>query len=337
MDKQQVQYLIDHYEGPGHEPEKVHLFETHISWVIVGSEYAYKIKKPVSYSFVDFKTLEKRKFFCEEELKLNKRLAPGMYIAVVAIRNHNGRLMLDHNEGEIIDYAVKMHKMHNANRMDLMLNHKKVTKRHIKKIAESVNRFHNSIEIVKKPLDFEEMKDTFNDIQSVSGFIKKEVGYMPYNIISRSIDFSNHFLETHEDLFNERMESGYVRNCHGDLHSGNIFIVKDEPVIFDCIEFNESLRHIDILNEIAFFCVNMEKYDRKDLSTLFLDYYLTNNPILRDKEDGKLFLFYKLYRANVKTKINALKAMVGHDTKERERRIKLIRKYAHIMSDYLAI
>jgi uncharacterized protein len=335
MKDRQIQQIIDNYQKK--IDEKVHLFETHISWVIVGSEFAYKIKKPVSYSFVDFTTLDNRKYYCEEELRLNKRLAPEMYISVVAIRIKEGEILLDTDEGEIIDYAVKMHKMHHANRMDLMLNHRKVTHVHIKKLATTVSRFHESIEVLKKPLDFAEMKDTFNDIRSVSGFIKKEVGYMPYNIIARSIDFSNHFLDKHEDLFNERMESGFIRNCHGDLHSGNIFIVKDEPVIFDCIEFNESFRHIDVLNEIAFFCVNMEKFDRKDLSTLFLDYYLSQNQILRDEDDGKLFLFYKLYRANVKTKINALKAMVNNDKKERERRVKLIRKYAHIMSDYLAV
>ncbi len=308
------------------------LLETHISWVILCQDYAFKIKKPLKLSFLDFSTLEKRKKYCERELILNKRLAPGMYLEVKTINLNHQQFSIG-GEGIIADYTVMMVRLNRDREMNRLLTAGKVDKSDIRKIAMQLVEFHTSAEVIHDAVTPKSLIGDFSDIEQILPFIENVEDMKSSELLKDIIVFANLSIDKHQDLILERSEGGFVRDCHGDLHSGNIFILEN-PVIFDCIEFNDQFRHIDILNELAFFCMDLEFYGRKDLSDYFVKTYLQKMKVTFGENEKKLFLFYKLYRANVKTKVNALKAMQSdsaHDTKDR---LSLFRKYFSLMVNY---
>lgn len=309
------------------------LVETHISWVILCHHYVYKIKKPVKLSFLDFSTLELRKKYCERELMLNKRLAPDMYLSVVAMREaDHGAITLD-GRGILLDYAVKMKRMNNELEMRQMLESKQVTANHIVALAQQIASFHQKIEIISNSVRSRDLSDDFLDILQIEGFAKEKMGKTAIGKLQRVIGQAKSFLGKYEDKILERSERGMIRDGHGDLHSGNIFLT-DPPVIFDCIEFNDHFRRIDILNEVAFFCMDLEFYGETKLAVYFMREYTGMMQIEYGEFEKKLFLFYKFYRANVKTKVNAIKAMQEQGHHDRKDRSSLFEQYFSLMVDY---
>jgi uncharacterized protein len=308
------------------------LIETHISWVILCRDYVYKLKKPLRFSFLDFSTLEKRKQYCERELFLNRRLAPGIYLDVKPVTLQRHQLSID-GDGEIVDYALVMKRMDNRREMGKLLVQEKVKKRDIRELAIQLAAFHAEAEVIPDRVSPEGLMEDFSDILSIADFVEQVLGADGRSLLEDINAFAGQFIEMHHQLIRERSSAGFVRDCHGDLHSGNIFLL-EKPVIFDCIEFNDHFRQIDILNELAFFCMDLEFYGRKDLSDHFIKVYSDKVEIITSEEEQDLFLFYKLYRANVKTKVNAIKAMqteARHDTKDR---LDLFRKYFLLMESY---
>jgi aminoglycoside phosphotransferase family enzyme len=283
-------------------------------------------------SFLDFSTLEKRKKYCERELILNKRLAPGVYLEVKTINLNHQQYSIG-GEGIIVDYAVMMVRLNRDREMNRLLTEGKVDISDIRKLALQLLEFHTSTEVIHDEVTPEVLIDDFSDIEQILPFIENVEGIEAFTLLKEIVVFASLFINNNRDLILERSRAGFVRDCHGDLHSGNIFILEN-PVIFDCIEFNDQFRHIDILNELAFFCMDLEFYGRKDLSDYFVETYLQNMKLTLADNERKLFLFYKLYRANVKTKVNALKVMQSdsdHDTKDR---LSLFRKYFSLMVGY---
>jgi aminoglycoside phosphotransferase family enzyme len=223
--------------------------------------------------------------------------------------------------------------MDNRREMRKLLLENKVTDEDIRELAEQLASFHMKAKVIYHKVTPEDLLKDFEDIQQISDFVKKILNEKEAHLLGDIIKFAGRFIDQHRNLIVSRSASGFVRDCHGDLHSGNIFILQ-KPVIFDCIEFNEHFRHIDILNEVAFFCMDLEFYNRSDLSELFLEQYSARMNLPLNAEEKALFLFYKLYRANVKTKVNAIKAMQStapHDTKDR---YSLFRKYFSLMKNY---
>ncbi len=335
MTKAEIQYLLEHRAFPD-TGEHLEIIETHVSWVILSDHYAFKIKKPVKYSFLDFSTLELRKKYCFEEVRLNSRLAASIYLGVVEIRSDGNHLQIGGERGRIADYAVQMKRLRTNARMDLMLFRKKVKNEHIDRIARILIDFHQVTEQVHKKVDVNKWIEDFNDIENVRPFLYDTLGSVASNLISRAIECGDKFLKRHGELMQLRAETGFVRDCHGDLHTGNIFLLSN-PIIFDCIEFNEDFRHIDVLDEIAFLSMDLERFGRRDLSHEFLEKYLSEMNVLRNKAEGRLFLFYKLYRANVKAKVQAIKARETTNEKAREKHLAAANIYIHLMSDYLAV
>ncbi len=331
MTSEEIKSIIKTRSLPGNEKGK--LTETHISWVILTSHFAYKIKKPVSFSFLDFSTLAKRKYFCEREKQLNSRLAKNVYLGVLPVKKQGSKISIG-GKGEIIDYAVKMRRLMRSREMDGMLQAKRVTTEHIISIAETLVPFHRQAEIIKKEFDTKTLKTLFNDILSVKTFVKTTISPKGSEIINEAIRKSNQFLIQNRSAFRQRATDGFIRDCHGDLHSANIFLYK-QPVIFDCLEFNDSFRQIDILNELAFFCMDLEEYGRKDLSKKFIEHYNKLFPVIRKSSDEALFWYYKLYRANVRTKVNALKAMQATNPSKLKKRSGLVKSYLTLMGKYL--
>ena len=309
------------------------LIETHISWVIICDHYVYKIKKPVCYSFLDFSTLEKRKYFCKREVELNKRLTEDIYLDVVSISESNRSLIFGSNKGTITEYAVRMHRLNREKQMDILLCANKVTTDDIQNLAKKIATFHQRTKIINKK-NILTIQQEFNDLATQADFLQKNTSAKYSDIIHNAINASDRFIKKNSELLNERLYNGYIRDCHGDLHSRNIFLLPD-PQPFDCIEFNDDFRYIDILNEVAFLCMDLEAFGRKDLSDLFINYYNFFFPSMASTKERSLFVYYKCYRANIRAKVNSLRAVSASDSAERAIALLAVEKYLVLMNEYI--
>ncbi|MEZ4776233.1 MAG: hypothetical protein R3D00_23870 [Bacteroidia bacterium] len=300
MDQIQINRLIADkaFSDTAKNPE---LIETHISWVILTDHYAYKIKKPVQYSFLDFSTLKNRAYFTRRELLLNSRLSEGVYLKRVPIWELSGSYSMEDNGGEIVDWAVMMRRMSKEKQMNHMLREGKVTHQHIDELAEKLATFHKDTKVNFVPQSLYNLKLDFNDILSYRE-TALSISLEAAKTIDRAINTSNRFLLEHQRDFRVRVDKGYVRDCHGDLHTGNIFL-ESPPVIFDCIEFNDAWRQTDILDEVGFLCMDLEASGADDLSAYFLQAYLNHVHAFGSPQDEALLIYYKLYRANVRMKV----------------------------------
>jgi uncharacterized protein len=309
------------------------LIETHISWVVLCDRHVFKMKKPIHYSFLDFSTLEKRKYYCEQEVVLNRRLASDIYLDVVPVMRSNGQLIVSKKaKGIVIDYAVLMKRLEGHKQMDVMLTNGQVHEKHLEKIADALITFHKKCEIIYEK-DSYYVQHNFNDILDQRGYLLKELGKYAADFIDHALKKTKAFIKDYSRAINRRTELGFVRDCHGDLHSRNIFLY-DDPIIFDCIEFNPEIRQIDILNELAFFCMDLEAFGHKNLSDCFIVYYNNLFQVIRNAEDEKLFLYFKAYRANVRAKVNALRAKSAVE-KDKERILAECDKYLRLMHSYI--
>ena len=332
MTKEEINKLVSDGEFPG-DSGKHELIETHISWVIVCHQFVYKIKKPVHYSFLDFSTLKMRKHFCEREIELNKRLAEGIYLDVQPIYENHGNFVMGGKKGILTDYAVRMKKLDREKQMDQLLIKDRVTKSDIKNLAEKIANFHHRAEIIYKK-DFLKIRQDFNDLEQEKEFLTDQLGDKYGDMIDHAIEASDSFIEKNKDLLAARLRDGFYRDCHGDLHSRNIFLLP-APVPFDCIEFNDDFRQIDVLNEVAFLCMDLDAFDRKDLSDLFIEDYNLFFPAIKTSEDKRLFIYYKSYRANVRAKVNSLRAKSTASKKDKTKALIAAAKYLDLMDDYL--
>ncbi len=332
MTQEQINNLITAGEFPEETIQK-ELVETHISWVILCDVFVYKIKKPVDYSFLNFSTLELRKHFCEREIFLNRRLTPDVYLEVLSVRDSGSKITIGAGDGAIIDYVVKMKKLDTTKQMDRLLQQGKVSFTDIGNLAERIASFHQTAEIIDN-LDVMDIRVKFNDLDSIQETIFVQSGESYGKIIQETIAFSDQFLEGHKQLLADRLKAGFYRDCHGDLHSRNIFLLP-APTPFDCIEFNDELRQIDVLNEVAFLCMDLDAFDRQDLSEEFLTHYNQFFPAMKTLEDRSLFVYYKMYRANIRAKVNGLRVMSARSDAERKTSLDTAEKYLTQMSQYL--
>ncbi len=306
----------------------VSLVETHISWVILTDEFAFKIKKPLRFDFLDFSSLELRRHFCEEELRLNRRLAPQMYIQVLPV----GIGGIGDGQSPAIDYALQMHRMDNSREMDKLLEVNAVDASDMKHLAALLAPFHlqNRLDTALPYLPGEDAHD-FADLYAMesdlaalqapdAGLLRKWAVTIP------------EFLNKHKSRSEARIRSGFWIEGHGDLHSRNIFLPKNEtPVVFDCLEFNEHFRRLDVLNELAFLCMDLEFYGRKDLADCFLDHYTRHWACFENAEDKLLFTYFKAYRANVRLKVALLELRQQSD----EKRSKSALAYWSLLKQYV--
>jgi len=224
-------------ESDGPRPE---LIETHISWVLLSGNYVYKIKKPLTLHFLDFSTREKRRCFCERELMLNRRLTENIYLEVLPVKAKAGRLLIGHQSGETVDHAVCMRRMEEGRRMDLLVRAGGVNEADMRKLAEKIAVFHGRTDKIMEK-DLLDIPGKFADLASEEEHLREHPGFCNAGIISRAIDISNDFMDKHRHRVAARLRAGFVRDCHGDLHTRNIFMLR-VPQPFDCIEFNDDLR-----------------------------------------------------------------------------------------------
>lgn len=274
--------------------------------------------------------MKKRQFYCKKEIELNKRLTDGIYLDVLPAK-YNEEIFIGNGEGKIIDYAVRMKRIDSKKQMNKLLTQNKVSSTDIKNLAKKISRFHEQTNIIYHK-NFLDVQGMFNDINTQKDFLKTHL--FCSSLIDDAIDASDEFINNNKPLFKERLEKGFVRDCHGDLHSRNIFLLPD-PQPFDCIEFNDDLRQIDVLNEIAFLCMDLDAFGRKDLSDLFLKSYNALFTSIQTKEDKMLFVYYKAYRANIRAKVNSLRARDAPSETERKQALDEVYKYLILMNSYL--
>ncbi len=332
MLKKQIDKLLKDGVFP-EETRHKDLVETHISWVILCDNFVYKIKKPLHYSFLDFSSLSLRKHFCEQEVILNRRFSKNLYLEVLPVSFLEGYYYIGYDKGKVIDYAVKMRKLNPEKQMDYLLSKNRVKPIDIKNLAKEVATFHQTAQITGLKVDID-LRQKFNDLENEKDFLSKNLDIDAGRVIEKAIKRSDSFLDQITPLLKERLSQGFFRDCHGDLHTRNIFLLP-APQLFDCIEFNDEYRKIDVLNEVAFLCMDLDALQRKDLSTLFMDHYNSLFPVMRNKTEYQLFLYYKSYRANIRAKVNSLRASGSTDENSKSRALTEVKKYLSLMANYL--
>lgn len=314
--------------------ETATLIETHISWVILTEAFVYKIKKPVKFSFLDFSTLDQRKYYCEREILLNNRLTTGIYLEVLPIRKTpEDQFSITSKKGEITDYTVKMTRLDTSQQMNILLTKHLVQPQHMDQIAAQLATFHASSAKAGPPPDIAEMQQDFADIDKIKNFLSTHLGKTNEVLLEKAILFSEAFLKAQQKRIMARYEEGFVIDGHGDLHSKNIFLL-DQPVIFDCIEFNDHFRYLDILNELAFLCMDLDAYGQANLGAHLMEKYNTLHPILLQPADQLLFQYFKWYRANVRLKVSGLKLMSTHFKVIPKQELEDIKIYLTLFENY---
>ncbi len=299
-----IQYLMDAGSYP-HPADEVQLLQTHISFVVLAGDYVYKWKKPVNLGFLDFSTLGKRKYFCEQELVLNRRLCPEVYLDVVCIARQSGSFCLN-GTGEIVEYGVQMARLPEDRMMGLMMERGLLCQSDIDRIVAKLVLFYARAEKFEAVKRFGSAnvvaENVFQNLNQTEPFIDNDI--LRREQFKRILNFSTSFLGG-EELFALRMDKGRVRDCHGDLHSGNICLT-DEVCIFDCIEFSDRLRCGDVAADVAFLAMDLDLHGLAQLSGYFIEQFIDCS-----EDPGLLIMldFYKCYRACVRGKINLLTAI----------------------------
>ncbi len=328
MTRAQLEIMVQKGLFPG-APTPASLVETHISWVILSPEFAFKIKKPIQLHFLDFSNLEKRRYYCAEELRLNQRLAPNMYLAVRAICNgpEGPFVSTSDQPTDAIDYAVQMCRQDNTLQMDTCIKEHTITINQMQSVAAVLAPFHlnNRIPAPTVPTLLEDFEDLFtlrNTFKSIVG----KIALLEFDGLPESIA---HFLKTHKQRLQERADLKFWVDGHGDLHTRNIFLTKP-PLVFDCVEFNPHFRQLDILNELAFLCMELEFYQQPALVEAFLNAYQEYWSVMPLPEDRSLFTYFKAYRANVRLKITLLEL----EMRPSEILVEVAKKYWNLMAAY---
>ncbi len=253
-----------------HKPQKVELVQTQMSFLLLTGDYVYKIKKPVNLGYLDYTTLEKRQFFCNQELELNKRLCPETYIAVVPVVEESGQFRIE-ADGKIIEYAVKMRQLPRERMMDTLLSTKQVTSEMVIRIARKLMEFHQTAKTSREISAFGSLSATTKNMDENFNQTRKYIGVTIHSSLYRSIKiYAEDFLREKKALFEKRVKENHIRDCHGDLHAAHICFV-DGICIYDCIEFNDRFRYCDVASEVAFLAMDLDRYQCSDLSIGFYD------------------------------------------------------------------
>jgi len=316
-----------------HPVESFKIVETHISQVLLTGQFVYKIKKPVNFGFLDFSSLEKRRFYCEEELRLNRRLAPHLYIDVVAIKGSEQHPRFD-GEGEVIEYAVKMRQFPQQAQLDELLSAGQLSVEIIDRLADKLAQFHSTIpcasqnspygdiEHIRQPMleNFTQIRQAIRDPAQISMLDEVEKWTLQQ-------------LNDLEPVIRLRKSQAYIRECHGDMHLRNIAWWNNEILIFDCIEFNPNFYWIDVMSDIAFLIMDLEDRNQQELAQRFLNRYLE---ISGDYQGLPLLRLYKVYRAMVRAKVDALR-LSQQDPASRDYQLGLqgFRQYMALAKSYL--
>jgi len=298
--------MIDDLLDPASLPdatERVSLVQTHISLVFVADDFVYKVKKPVNFGFLDFTTLEKRRHYCFQEVRLNQRLAEDVYMGVLPITHDGKRYRVGEGEGgEVVDYAIKMKKIPQDTLMKSLFSRGELREKHLREIAHVLADFHlnakrsQEIDEFGRPEAFRVNTDeNFEQTEKYKGTTIEERDFYALR------EWTDNFYQENGDLFRKRIRAGKIRDCHGDLHMEHICLAEKLSII-DCIEFNDRFRYSDTLADIAFLLMDLEYQGGKGFADQLWKFY--------GRQAGEagmegLLAFYKVYRAYVRGKVTS--------------------------------
>lgn len=327
--------LIESLKNPAlynHPVEQFELFETHSSWVLLTGKYAYKIKKPVDFGFLDFSTLEKRKFCCHEEIRLNQRLAPELYLNVVSIYGSPAHPSFQH-QGNPIEYAVKMIQFDQSQLLTEVLLRHELLPEMIDQLADTIAAFHQKIPATPKGNLYGSPEHVLDPV------IHNFKTILPLLSDPKDIEQLAHqelwARETHQKLYallENRKQTGFIRECHGDIHLGNIAWINQKMTLFDCIEFNKPYYWIDVISDLAFLMMDLQSRNLPEYANQLLNRYLEQ---IGDYKALSLLPFYAAYRAMVRAKVSILRLnQSGLSSKEQEEARRRYRDYVHLALSY---
>lgn len=288
-----------------HPVREIRLLETHISWVLLTGDYAYKIKKPVNLGFLNFSTIGMRRHYCEEELRLNRRLAPEVYLEVVPVRGTTASPHIG-GDGPVLDYAVQMREFPQEALASRMLERATFGAPETDALAALIADFHAGAAAAGSA-------DRFGAPDTViAAAIQNFEQIVPRLRLAREKEaaqllreWTGREAESKRAEFLARKRARRVRECHGDLHLGNIIVADGRPLPFDCIEFNDELRWIDVMSEVAFVVMDLHDRGRPDLAWRFLNRYLEQSG---DYEGLAILRFYLVYRSLVRAKVHLIRS-----------------------------
>lgn len=318
--------------------DTVEVVETHISWVLLAGDCAYKIKKAVNLGFLDFGTLDKRRFYCAEELRLNRRLAPDLYLEVVSIAGSASHPVLN-GPGPALEYAVKMRRFPQASLLDQVLLRGELAPETMDAIARNIADFHGRAAIAgnQSPYGTPERihLPVAENFAQIRPRLRDTEDLVKVNELEKWCEQEH---QTRLASFAARKARGLIRECHGDLHLGNIVLLDGKAVPFDCIEFSDNLRWIDVISEAAFLSMDLRGRGRTDLARRFLNTYLEQTG---DYEGLEVLRYYLVYRAMVRAKVACIRAgqegaPSGHWAQYRNH-IELAADYSLPLQPFLAI
>ncbi|MDY6938687.1 MAG: AAA family ATPase [Cyanobacteriota bacterium] len=316
--------------------EPIKLIQTHISFVLLTGEYVYKIKKSVDFGFLDYSTLEKRQHFCQQELVMNQRGAPGIYLEVLPILQDGDRFILgtrkDRN-GEIIEYTLKMRQF---SQQDLWLHQFEqgnLTVGDLEEFGRILAQFHQNAVTNEYIRSFGKVDRIRMAIENNYRATQKYIGTLQDKTqFEETKDYTDRFFQTYKPVFDRRIQTEKIRECHGDLHLNNIARWQGKIILFDCIEFNEPFRFVDVMYDVGFTVMDLEMRQRRDLANAFLNTYLEETG---DWEGAQLLPLYRLRQAYVRAKVNSfLSDDRAISSAERDRAARTASEYYRLAWEY---
>lgn len=304
------QSLLDFLNNPDsypHVPEEVTHIQTHISHVFIAGSLVYKIKKPVNFEFLDYSTLEKRKYFCRREIELNRRLCEDVYLEVIPVSRNKEEFILGEKEGcQVIEYAVKMKRLSEEHFLHTYIRDNTLNRQHLDRVADKLTDFYRKQEPDEHILEFGQIKNikfnTDENFNQTEQFIGETIEKPAYNAIKV---FTNKYYQQHQDLFQQRIDERRIVDGHGDLHLEHIHITPEKVRIYDCIEFNERFRYGDLASDLAYLAMDLDFNGKSKEERYFTDQMAAK---LDDPDLLRIIDFYKCYRAYVKGKVKSLQS-----------------------------
>jgi aminoglycoside phosphotransferase family enzyme/predicted kinase len=331
------QPLIAALQNPALYPHPVDGFqviETHISWVLLTGSYAYKIKKPVNFGFLDFTSLDARQHFCGEELRLNQRLTHDLYLEVLPVTGNPEAPQIG-GEGPAFEYVLKMRQFPQENLLSALQARGELTPAHIDALARQIASFHLAAPqvAVDHPLGTPDavMMPVRQNFEQIRPLLSDKADLQQLEALEAWAESSHERLLP---LLARRKQEGFIRECHGDIHLGNATLIDGQVVLFDCIEFNEPFRFTDVYADIAFIAMDLEDRGLKPLSRRLISQYLEHTG---DYDGLELLNFYKAYRALVRAKIALFSLAHQADAVQKAATLRQYRNYAGLAESYSAI
>lgn len=331
------QDLIHFLEQPNsypHQPDSVKHIQTHISHVFIAPPYVYKFKKPVDFDFLDFSTLKKRKYYCEQEVKLNNRLCEGPYLGTIPVYKQGNSWSFSRNEKrKPAEYAVWMNQLSKEDFLIEYLKKGELSNKHIDRVVEKLGPFYKNQSLGHEILEWGEPDkikvNTDENFEQTEAFIGNTISKISYDTIQF---FTNQYLNRRLHLFKQRIKEQHIVDGHGDLHLEHIHFTADQVCIYDCIEFNDRFRYQDIASDIAFLAMDLDFNGLPQKSNYFIQQMSEK---LNDPDILNITDFYKCYRAYIRGKVKSMESAEQEvEASNREKAAQLAKRYFSLALRY---